>query len=199
MGSGIANLPSHRQRQSPGALWDAPFIPVSAGLVPVLTALSTLQMKPEQLPSPHSRGMVDRSRLALCALAFLCLTYNPWASLLSSWGLPSPLDASGITHSPGRTMLGAEGRGRSGQPGHLWEGPLCCGHGTLGFLEAVSLVLLSALRWPWLGAVVAAPSGLAGQWAPGDGLPGTSFRLWGAGDSASLGPCRAFLETSQAG
>ncbi|XP_037019124.2 sterol regulatory element-binding protein 1 isoform X1 [Artibeus jamaicensis] len=79
------------------------------------------QVKPEQLPSPHSRGMLDRSRLALCALVFLCLSCNPLASLLGSWGLPGSLDATSTQQGPGRNVLGAEERGGTGQHGHLWQ------------------------------------------------------------------------------
>ncbi|XP_073090805.1 sterol regulatory element-binding protein 1 isoform X5 [Manis javanica] len=67
-----------------------------------------------KLTSPHSRGMLDRSRLALCTLVFLCLSCNPLASLLGSWGAPGPSGATSIYHSPGRNMLGMEGRGGPG-------------------------------------------------------------------------------------
>ncbi|XP_066878017.1 sterol regulatory element-binding protein 1 isoform X2 [Kogia breviceps] len=67
------------------------------------------QVKPEQLPPPHSRGMLDRSRLALCVLVFLCLSCNPLASLLGSRGPAGPSDATSVYHSPGRSMLLAEG------------------------------------------------------------------------------------------
>ncbi|XP_048222117.1 sterol regulatory element-binding protein 1 isoform X1 [Perognathus longimembris pacificus] len=63
------------------------------------------QVKPEQLSSSHSRGMLDRSRLALCALVFLCLSCNPLASLLGSLS-----DATHVHHGPGRSMLEIEGR-----------------------------------------------------------------------------------------
>uniref|UniRef100_A0A8C9BVU2 Sterol regulatory element-binding protein 1 n=1 Tax=Phocoena sinus TaxID=42100 RepID=A0A8C9BVU2_PHOSS len=68
------------------------------------------QVKPEQLPPPHSRGMLDRSRLALCVLVFLCVSCNPLASLLGSRGPAGPSDATSVYHGPGRSMLGAEGR-----------------------------------------------------------------------------------------
>lgn len=68
------------------------------------------QMKPEQLPAPHGRGMLDRSRLALCVLVFLCLSCNPLASLMGSWALPGPSDATSAYHGPWRSVLGAEGR-----------------------------------------------------------------------------------------
>ncbi|XP_036749927.2 sterol regulatory element-binding protein 1 isoform X5 [Manis pentadactyla] len=67
-----------------------------------------------KLTSPHSQGMLDRSRLALCTLVFLCLSCNPLASLLGSWGAPGPSGATSIYHSPGRNMLGMEGRGGPG-------------------------------------------------------------------------------------
>lgn len=82
---------------------------------------TTPQVKPEQLLSPHSRGMLDRSRLALCTLVFLCLSCNPLASLLGSRGLSSPSDASSNYRGPVRSTLGTEGRGRTGRRGYLWE------------------------------------------------------------------------------
>ncbi|XP_063125981.1 sterol regulatory element-binding protein 1 isoform X1 [Rattus norvegicus] len=66
------------------------------------------QVKAQRLPS-HSRGMLDRSRLALCVLVFLCLTCNPLASLFG-WGILTPSDASGVHRSSGRSMLEAESR-----------------------------------------------------------------------------------------
>uniref|UniRef100_A0A9L0TMG8 Sterol regulatory element-binding protein 1 n=1 Tax=Equus caballus TaxID=9796 RepID=A0A9L0TMG8_HORSE len=97
------------------------------------------QVKPEQLPSPHSRGMLDRSRLALCTLVFLCLSCNPLASLLGSWGLPGTSDATSMNHRPGRNMLGTEGRDGPGWspwllPPLIWL--------TNGLLVLVSLTLL---------------------------------------------------------
>ncbi|XP_045840020.1 sterol regulatory element-binding protein 1 isoform X4 [Meles meles] len=68
------------------------------------------QVKREQRLSPRSRGMLDRSRLALCALVCLCLACNPLASLLGRGGLPSLSDVSSTYHGPGRSMLGAESR-----------------------------------------------------------------------------------------
>uniref|UniRef100_A0A8C6G3B3 Sterol regulatory element-binding protein 1 n=1 Tax=Moschus moschiferus TaxID=68415 RepID=A0A8C6G3B3_MOSMO len=68
------------------------------------------QVKPEPLPAPHSQGMLDRSRLALCALVFLCLSCNPLASLLGSRGPAGPSDTTSINHLPRRSVLGAEGR-----------------------------------------------------------------------------------------
>lgn len=68
-----------------------------------------IQVKAEQLLSPH-RGLLDRSRLALCMLVFLCLSYNPLASLLGSRDVPSSMEATSIYHGPGRIVLGTEGR-----------------------------------------------------------------------------------------
>lgn len=71
-------------------------------------AFEDSQVKAQRLPS-HSRGMLDRSRLALCVLAFLCLTCNPLASLFG-WGILTPSDATGTHRSSGRSMLEAESR-----------------------------------------------------------------------------------------
>nr|XP_044987052.1 sterol regulatory element-binding protein 1 isoform X1 [Jaculus jaculus] len=68
------------------------------------------QVKASQLPPQHSPGMLDRSRLALCALVFLCLTCNPLASLCGQ-GLLSPSGvAANAHHGPRRSVLEAEGR-----------------------------------------------------------------------------------------
>jgi sterol regulatory element-binding transcription factor 1 len=92
------------------------------------------QIKPEQLPSPHSRGMLDRSRLALCVLVFLCLSCNPLASLLGSSS-----NAADVHHGPGRSVLGAEGTdGPSWVP---WLLPLLVWLAN-GLLVLVSLALL---------------------------------------------------------
>ncbi|XP_012581650.1 PREDICTED: sterol regulatory element-binding protein 1 isoform X2 [Condylura cristata] len=95
------------------------------------------QVKPEQLLSPHSRGMLDRSRLALCMLVFLCLSCNPLASLLGSWGLSGSSYATSIYH--GRNMLGTKSRDGPGWapwllPPLVWL--------TNGLLVLISLALL---------------------------------------------------------
>lgn len=79
-----------------------------------------LQVKAEQLLSPHHRGLLDRSRLALCTLVFLCLSYNPVASLLGSRGAFSSMDATSIYHGPGRSVLGTDGQDGSGWASWLW-------------------------------------------------------------------------------
>ncbi|XP_069338017.1 sterol regulatory element-binding protein 1 isoform X8 [Eulemur rufifrons] len=102
-------------------------------------AFEDSQAKPEQRPSAHSRGMLDRSRLALCTLVFLCLSCNPLASLLGGWEAPDPADATSVYHSAGRNMLGTEGRDGPGWahwllPPLIWL--------LNGLLVLVSLVLL---------------------------------------------------------
>uniref|UniRef100_F7DVG0 Sterol regulatory element-binding protein 1 n=1 Tax=Ornithorhynchus anatinus TaxID=9258 RepID=F7DVG0_ORNAN len=67
------------------------------------------KMKPEQLVSPL--GMLDRSRLALCTFVFLCLSFNPLASLLGGAGPRAPAAAS---HRPGRSVLTTDNRDVSG-------------------------------------------------------------------------------------
>ncbi|KAF6299824.1 sterol regulatory element binding transcription factor 1 [Rhinolophus ferrumequinum] len=97
------------------------------------------QGKPEQLPSPHGRAMLDRSRLALCALVFVCLSCNPLASLLGSWGLSGPSYATSIHQGSRRNMLGTEDRDGPGWapwllPPLVWL--------TNGLLVLVALALL---------------------------------------------------------
>ena len=159
------------------------------------------QVNPEPLPAPHSQGMLDRSRLALCALVFLCLSCNPLASLLGSRGPAGPSDTTSINHGPRRSMLGAEGRGRVVGGGLSQRWILSCGLGALNFLGAQPLCpqLLSAPRWSWLGPMAAAPTGLADELAAGALLLGTSLCLWRTSHSAPLMPRRALLEASQAG
>lgn len=53
--------------------------------------------------SPPSVGVMDRSRLLLCALTFLCLSMNPLPSLLGSEPQGAPVLASG--HGPSRTLV----------------------------------------------------------------------------------------------
>ncbi|XP_074064688.1 sterol regulatory element-binding protein 1 isoform X2 [Macrotis lagotis] len=67
------------------------------------------KVKQEQLPSPSSLGMLDRSRLALCAFVFLCLSCNPLASLLGRNSGQSQADTTTTYH--GRSMLGTENKG----------------------------------------------------------------------------------------
>ncbi|NXL04495.1 SRBP1 protein, partial [Mesembrinibis cayennensis] len=59
-------------------------------------------------PSPSSQGMLDRSRMALCAFVFLCLSFNPLASLLRGSGAPAPVGSPG-TAGPGRSIMAESG------------------------------------------------------------------------------------------
>ncbi|XP_066833772.1 sterol regulatory element-binding protein 1 isoform X3 [Anser cygnoides] len=60
------------------------------------------------LPSPGSQGMLDRSRMALCAFVFLCLSFNPLASLLRGSSAPAPVGSPG-TAGPGRSIMAESG------------------------------------------------------------------------------------------
>ncbi|XP_058705441.1 sterol regulatory element-binding protein 1 isoform X1 [Poecile atricapillus] len=60
------------------------------------------------LPSPSSQGMLDRSRMALCTFVFLCLSFNPLASLLQGSVSPAPL-GSQDTAGPGRSIMAESG------------------------------------------------------------------------------------------
>ncbi|NWS60409.1 SRBP1 protein, partial [Chunga burmeisteri] len=59
-------------------------------------------------PSPSSQGMLDRSRMALCAFVFLCLSFNPLASLLRGSGTPAPVGSPG-TAGPSRSIMAESG------------------------------------------------------------------------------------------
>ncbi|NXO98322.1 SRBP1 protein, partial [Certhia brachydactyla] len=59
-------------------------------------------------PSPSSQGMLDRSRMALCTFVFLCLSFNPLASLLRGSGSPAPLGNQDIA-GPGRSIMAESG------------------------------------------------------------------------------------------
>ncbi|KAM9124920.1 sterol regulatory element-binding protein 1 isoform 2-T2 [Pangshura tecta] len=61
--------------------------------------------KKEQLLSTSSLGMLDRSRMALCAFVFLCLSFNPLASLLRGTS-PEGTPESGASPGPGRSIMG---------------------------------------------------------------------------------------------
>lgn len=58
----------------------------------------------QELPSPPSSGMLDRSRMALCVFVFLCLSFNPLSFLM---GGSKSQEASGSPafHGSGRSML----------------------------------------------------------------------------------------------
>ncbi|XP_054068887.1 sterol regulatory element-binding protein 1 isoform X2 [Rissa tridactyla] len=59
-------------------------------------------------PSPSSQGMLDRSRMALCAFVFLCLSFNPLASLLRGSGAPAAV-GSPDTAGPRRSIMAESG------------------------------------------------------------------------------------------
>ncbi|KAM6350623.1 LOW QUALITY PROTEIN: sterol regulatory element-binding protein 1-like [Alca torda] len=58
-------------------------------------------------PSPSSQGMLDL-RMALCAFVFLCLSFNPLASLLRGSGAPAPV-GSPDTAGPWRSIMAESG------------------------------------------------------------------------------------------
>ncbi|XP_067329251.1 sterol regulatory element-binding protein 1-like [Anolis sagrei] len=61
-----------------------------------------------QASSPGSLGMLDRSRMALCAFVFLCLSFNPLSSLLGGTGSTTSTDVSGSS-GPGRSIMAEKG------------------------------------------------------------------------------------------
>lgn len=83
---------------------------------PVPEGLPTQVKQERPLPSPGSQGMLDRSRMALCAFVFLCLSFNPLASLLRGSSAPTPVGSPG-TAGPGRSIMA-----EPGTAGKRWHG-----------------------------------------------------------------------------
>lgn len=65
-----------------------------------------LKVKDEPDAPPVALGMVDRSRILLCALTFLCLSFNPLTSLLNARGTSE--SDSLVHHGSGRNVLTIE-------------------------------------------------------------------------------------------
>ncbi|KAJ8387547.1 hypothetical protein AAFF_G00152430 [Aldrovandia affinis] len=83
------------------------FSPYCIDSEPASPLLEHEQVKSEP-NSPSSVGVMDRSRLLLCALTFLCLSLNPLPSLLGSearGGGPGWVAAGG-GHGPTRSLVG---------------------------------------------------------------------------------------------
>ncbi|XP_078539457.1 sterol regulatory element-binding protein 2 [Lissotriton helveticus] len=91
---------------SPGGL-----SPYSVDSEPGSPLLDDEKMKDEPDES-SALGMLDRSRMLLCALTFLCLSFNPLTSLLQ--GGETQQSERAVLHSSGRTMLGFEVSGIAG-------------------------------------------------------------------------------------
>ncbi|XP_072276315.1 sterol regulatory element-binding protein 2 [Pyxicephalus adspersus] len=87
------------------------FSPYSVDSEPGSPLLDDEKVKDEP-DSPTGLGMMDRSRMLLCAMTFLCLTFNPLTSLLHSESVEHS-DRT-IQHGTGRTMLGIDVSGLSG-------------------------------------------------------------------------------------
>nr|XP_047934813.1 sterol regulatory element-binding protein 2 isoform X2 [Anser cygnoides] len=84
----------------------AGFSPYSIDSEPGSPLLDDAKVKDEPDSPPVALGMVDRSRILLCALTFLCLSFNPLTSLLDARG--SPESDSLVRHGSGRSMLTIE-------------------------------------------------------------------------------------------
>uniref|UniRef100_A0A8C3AT10 Sterol regulatory element-binding protein 2 n=1 Tax=Cyclopterus lumpus TaxID=8103 RepID=A0A8C3AT10_CYCLU len=85
-----------------GSSSPAQFSPYCVDSEPGSPLLDHEQMKMEP-DSPSSVGVMDRSRLLLCALTFFCLSLNPLPSLLGSEASGSPSLSAG--HGPSRTLV----------------------------------------------------------------------------------------------
>ncbi|KAL2100975.1 hypothetical protein ACEWY4_002736 [Coilia grayii] len=81
------------------------FSPYCIDSEPASPLLEHEQMKSEP-ESPSTVGVMDRSRLLLCALTFLCLSLNPLPSLLGSEAHAGPgWAADGGGHGPARSLF----------------------------------------------------------------------------------------------
>ncbi|NXI42418.1 SRBP1 protein, partial [Galbula dea] len=102
-------------------------------------------------PSPSSQGMLDRSRMALCGFVFLCLSFNPLASLLRSSSAPAPVGNSGTT-GPSRSIMAQSGTVEEPWGWSQWLWP------TLAFWALnVALVLGAVVRLFVCGEPVTRP------------------------------------------
>ncbi|XP_049740471.1 sterol regulatory element-binding protein 2 [Elephas maximus indicus] len=84
----------------------AGFSPYSIDSEPGSPLLDDAKVKDEPDSPPVALGMVDRSRILLCFLTFLCLSFNPLTSLLQ-WGGNRDSDQHPYTGS-GRSVLSLE-------------------------------------------------------------------------------------------
>nr|XP_010958524.1 sterol regulatory element-binding protein 2 [Camelus bactrianus] len=84
----------------------AGFSPYSIDSEPGSPLLDDAKVKDEPDSPPVALGMVDRSRILLCVLTFLCLSFNPLTALLQ-WGGAHDLDQHPHAGSS-RSMLSLE-------------------------------------------------------------------------------------------
>ncbi|XP_066039690.1 sterol regulatory element-binding protein 2 isoform X1 [Chamaea fasciata] len=84
----------------------ADFSPYSIDSEPGSPLLDDAKVKDEPDSPPVALGMVDRSRILLCALTFLCLSFNPLTSLLDARRTPE--SDSLVRHGSGRNVLTIE-------------------------------------------------------------------------------------------
>ncbi|KAK2533660.1 Srebf1 [Columba guinea] len=102
-------------------------------------------------PSPSSQGMLDRSRMALCAFVFLCLSFNPLASLLRGSGDSAPVGSPG-TVGASRSIMAESGTVEEPWGWSQWLWP------TLAFWALnVALVLGAVVRLFVFGEPVTRP------------------------------------------
>ncbi|KAJ8254324.1 hypothetical protein COCON_G00209360 [Conger conger] len=115
------------------------FSPYCIDSEPASPLLEHEQVKSEP-DSPSSVGVMDRSRLLLCALTFLCLSLNPLPSLLGgpdAHGAGPGWVAAGGGHGPTRTLFGLP------NPTQNFAGWLWC------LLPWVSVWVLSGVGAVW--------------------------------------------------
>ncbi|XP_076866440.1 LOW QUALITY PROTEIN: sterol regulatory element-binding protein 2 [Brachyhypopomus gauderio] len=88
----------------PGSGSPPQFSPFCIDSEPGSPLLENEQLKSEP-GSPSSVGVMDRSRVLLCALTFLCLSLNPLPSLLGSDDRTAPSWLSEEGHGPSRSLV----------------------------------------------------------------------------------------------
>ncbi|KAL4658033.1 sterol regulatory element-binding protein 2 isoform X1 [Arapaima gigas] len=97
----------------PGSGSPLQFSPYCVDSEPGSPLLEHEQVKSEP-ESPSSVGVMDRSRILLCALTFLCLSLNPLPSLLGPETAAGPeWTGPGTGHGASRTVLGFSGQTQS--------------------------------------------------------------------------------------
>lgn len=102
------NHKTARHQQSPSTLWSHCVTQSVSS-----TRQPNLGMSDRPAAGGSAGGMLDRSRMALCAFTFLFLSLNPLAALLCSSGSSSAGNpAATAPHHAGRTIQGLDITGR---------------------------------------------------------------------------------------
>lgn len=141
--------------------------------------------------SPSSVGVMDRSRLLLCALTFLCLSLNPLPSLL---GAEEDGTGLGAAHGSSRSLFSLPGQTQSFS--EFRSGFESCDRDSALYSDVTSVCLCVRGVAVVCAAVV---SGVAAErGGRGLGVCPSAVPV-GAGHAPSLAHISALLEASQTG